>query len=189
MNYQWDKLLAYFAKGDFKKAMKFNWYSKVKYIQYDFTNNTNKNLYNYFDKPDQLIHLAWENLSNVKDSTHLEGTLFNHYKFIKNIISGGLKELIVTGSCFEYGMVEGSLSEDLNTKPSNSYGMAKDKLRKLIIELKKDYNFVYKWIRVFYVYGEGQSKTSLMYLLDKAIKNKDKEFNFDLPSTHKFFIY
>ena len=34
-----------------KKAMKFNWYSKVKYIQYDFTNNTNKNLYNYFDKP------------------------------------------------------------------------------------------------------------------------------------------
>ena len=27
------------------------------------------------------------------------------------------------------------------------------------------------------MYGEGQSKTSLMYLLDKAIQDKDKEFN------------
>jgi len=171
------------------KAMKFDWYSEVKYIEYDFTNDSNQDLYNFFGKPDQLIHLAWDGLSNVKDLTHIEVTLFNHYKFVKNMIIGGLKEVVVTGSCFEYGMIEGCLSENLNTKPFNSYGIAKDTLRKLIVELKKSFNFTYKWIRVFYVYGEGQSKTSLMYLLDKAIKDKDEEFNMSGGEQLRDFLY
>jgi nucleoside-diphosphate-sugar epimerase len=171
------------------KAMKFDWYSKVKYIEYDFTNDSDEDLYSFFGKPDQLIHLAWEGLSNVKDLAHTKVTLFSHYKFVKNMIIGGLKEVIVTGSCFEYGMIEGCLSENLNTKPSNSYGIAKDTLREFIVELKKSFNFTYKWIRVFYVYGEGQSKTSLMYLLDKAIKDKDKEFNMSGGEQLRDFLY
>jgi len=39
--------------------MKFAWYSKVKYIEYDFADDSNKDLYSFFDEPDQLIHLAW----------------------------------------------------------------------------------------------------------------------------------
>ena len=171
------------------KAMKFKWYAKVEFIQYDFDNDNNKDLYSFFGKPDKLIHLAWNNLSNVKAIEHLEVTLLNHYKFIKSMVVAGLKEVIVTGTCFEYGMVEGSLSENLDTKPSNSYGKSKDKLRKSIIDLKKNFNFTYKWIRVFYVYGERQSKTSLMYLLDKAIKNKDKEFNMSGGEQLRDFLY
>jgi len=171
------------------KAMKFDWYPEVEYIQYDFANNINEDLFSFFGKPDQLIHLAWDGLSNVKDLKHIEVTLFDHYKFIKDMIIGGLKEVIVSGSCFEYGMVEGCLSEDLNAKPSNSYGIAKDTLRKFIVELKKSFNFTYKWIRVFYVYGEGQSKTSLMYLLDRAIKDKDVEFNMSGGEQLRDFLY
>jgi len=171
------------------KAEKFDWFPKVIYFEYDFNNSTNEDLYGFFDKPDQLIHLAWENLSNVKDLVHIEVMLFNHYKFVKNLVVGGLKDVIVTGSCFEYGMVEGCLSEDLNTKPSNSYAIAKDTLREFIVELKKSFSFTYKWIRVFYVYGEGQSKTSLMYLLDKAIKDKDKEFNMSGGKQLRDFLY
>jgi len=105
------------------------------------------------------------------------------------MIANGLKDVVITGSCLEYGMVEGCLSEDLDTKPSNSYSIAKDTLREFIVELKKSFSFTYRWIRVFYVYGEGQSKTSLMYLLDKAIKDKDKEFNMSGGEQLRGFLY
>jgi nucleoside-diphosphate-sugar epimerase len=159
------------------KAKRFDWFPKVKHIEYDFNNNIDKDLHSFFDKPDQLIHLAWDGLSNYKDLVHIEKILFDHYRFVKSMVVGGLKDVVITGTCFEYGMITGCLSEDLDTKPSNPYAVAKDTLRKFIIELQKKNSFTYKWIRLFYVYGEGQSRTSLMFLLDKAIQNKDKEFN------------
>ena len=159
------------------KAKKSDWFSKVEYIEYDFNEGTGENLYDFFGKPDQLIHLAWEDLSNYNSSSHIEVILPNHCEFIESMVLGGLKNVVVTGTCFEYGMIEGCLSEDINTKPENPYAVAKDSLRKFIVDLQKRHSFVYKWIRLFYIYGEGQSKTSLMYLLDRAIQNKDKEFN------------
>ena len=108
---------------------------------------------------------------------HIEKNLFNNYQFIKNLVANGLKDITITGTCFEYGMVNGCLSEDIQTNPSNSYAIAKDSLRKFIEELKKQYKFNYKWIRLFYMYGEGQSEKSLVALLEKAIQNDEKEFN------------
>ncbi len=171
------------------KAKKFEWFSKVKFIEFDFNNYKDENLYSLFQKPDQIIHLAWNNLSDVKNPKHLNETLLNHYKFIESMVAAGLKEIVVTGTCFEYGMIEGSLSENLEVNPINSYGKAKNKLREMIVDLKKKYNFIYKWIRVFYVYGERQSETSLMYLLDLAIKNKDKEFNMSGGEQLRDFLY
>ena len=43
--------------------------------------------------------------------------------------------------------------------------------------LQKNYDFDFNWIRLFYMYGEGQSNSSLLSLVDKAIQNGDKEFN------------
>jgi nucleoside-diphosphate-sugar epimerase len=171
------------------KAEKFDWFHKVRYIEHDINNSINEDLYSFFDKPDQLIHLAWGGLSNVKNLAHIEVMLLNHCKFVKNLVVGGLEDVVVTGSCLEYGMVEGCLSENLNTKPSNSYAIAKNTLREFIVELKKNFSFTYKWIRVLYTYGEGQSKTSLMYLLDKAIKDKDAKFNMSGGEQLRDFLY
>ena len=159
------------------KAKKSDWFSKVEYIEYDFNEGTGENLYDFFGKPDQLIHLAWEDLSNYNSSSHIEVILPNHCEFIESMVLGGLKNVVVTGTCFEYGMIEGCLSEDIDTKPENPYAVAKDSLRKFIVNLQKKHSFVYKWIRLFYMYGDGQSKTSLMYLLDKTIQDKNKVFN------------
>ena len=159
------------------KAKKSDWFSKIEYIEYDFNEGTSENLYDFFGKPDQLIHLAWENLSNYNSSSHIEVILPNHCDFIESMVLGGLKNVVVTGTCFEYGMIEGCLSEDIDTKPENLYAVAKDSLRKFIVNLQKKHSFVYKWIRLFYMYGDGQSKTSLMYLLDKTIQDKNKVFN------------
>lgn len=165
------------SSRDLKKASKFNWFSKVKFIPYDINNHNESNLFNYFEKPDRVIHLAWEGLPNYQDLFHIEKNLPNDYRYIKNLVSNGLKNLTVTGTCFEYGMIDGCLSEDMKVNPSNSYAVAKDCLRKFIEELKKKYDFNYKWIRLFYMHGEGQSKNSLISLLDDAIRKGDKEFN------------
>lgn len=159
------------------KASKLNWFSKIKYLPYDINSHHDENLFYYFGKPDRVIHLAWEGLPNYEDLTHIERNLPNNYKFIKNLVSNGLKDITITGTCFEYGMTDGCLHEDMKANPSNCYAIAKDNLRRFIEELKKNYNFNYKWIRLFYMYGDGQNKNSLIALLDKAIKKGEKEFN------------
>jgi len=171
------------------KAKKSDWFSKVEYIEFDINEGTGENLYVFFGEPDQLIHLAWEDLSNYNSSSHMEVILPNHCDFIESMVLGGLKNVVVAGTCFEYGMIEGCLSEDIITNPENSYALAKDSLRKYIVDLQKKHSFVYKWIRLFYIYGEGQSKTSLMYLLYKAIQNRDKEFNMSGGKQLRDFLF
>ncbi|WP_428026143.1 NAD-dependent epimerase/dehydratase family protein [Arcobacter sp.] len=162
---------------DIKKVTRCEWFSKVKYISYDLNNTDVLNLFEYFDKPDRVIHLAWDGLPNYNDLIHIEKNLFSNYHFIKNLISNGLKDITIIGTCFEYGLVNGCLSEDLQTNPSNSYAIAKDSLKKFIEELKKQYDFNYKWVRLFYMYGEGQSEKSVIALLNKAMLNGEKEFS------------
>ena len=48
------------------------------------------------------------------------------------MIAAGTKRVLVAGTCFEYGIQSGPLSEDLPTFPANPYGLAKDTLRKLL---------------------------------------------------------
>jgi dTDP-6-deoxy-L-talose 4-dehydrogenase (NAD+) len=101
----------------------------------------------------------------------------SNYRFIKNLVENGLKDVVCIGTCFEYGLQNGCLSEDMETKPCTVYGLAKDTLRKFIEELQKKYKFDFRWLRLFYPYGEGQSKSSLLSQLEKAILDKEKIFN------------
>ena len=158
------------------KAHSYEWFSQVKYIPCDL-NVAQKNFFQSFRQPDLLIHLAWEGLPNYKDLFHLEKNLFSNYRFLKNIVENGLKSLVVTGTCFEYGMQCGALSENMESKPDNPYGLAKDTLRKLLEQLQKKCNFEFKWVRLFYVYGKGQSFNSILSQLDKALDNGEVSFN------------
>ena len=67
-----------------KKASKFDWFSKVKHIPYDINSNKDLNLFDYFDKPDKVIHLAWDGLPNYNDLIHIEKNLFHNY-YHKNL--------------------------------------------------------------------------------------------------------
>jgi len=98
----------------------FPWLKKVDYIQADL-NESREDWFSFFGNPDLLIHLAWEGLPNYQELFHLERNLPNNYFFLKNMIRDGLKKVVVTGTCFEYGMQSGALNEDLETKPDNPY--------------------------------------------------------------------
>jgi nucleoside-diphosphate-sugar epimerase len=160
------------------KAQNFDWFNNVTYLPFNLKEfNTSVNYFEYFDSPDILFHLAWEGLPNYKDSFHIEENLPRHFNFLKNLIKNGLKDITITGTCFEYGMKEGCLSEYMNCEPNNAYAIAKNELRLQIEKLKLNYDFSFKWIRLFYMYGKGQSQNSLISQLDSAIANSELVFN------------
>jgi len=154
------------------------WFNKVEYIPFDFAGFDNsKDYFEFFRSPDFMIHLAWEGLPNYTSSFHLEINLPRHEMLLKNLISNGLKDLTVTGTCLEYGFQEGKLDESMPAQPSNPYAIAKNKLRESLDKFEKEYPFNLKWVRLFYMYGKGQNPNSLLSQLDKALANDDQAFN------------
>ena len=160
-----------------KKAKNHNWFNKVIFFELDINNLQDESIINEISKCDKLIHLAWAGLPNYKDLIHIEMNLFPQYLFLKKAISKGLKDITITGTCLEYGMKEGCLKNNLITNPENPYALAKDTLRKFLNELQKKEIFNLKWLRLFYMHGNGQSERSIIPQLIAAIDRGDEFFN------------
>ena len=128
-------------------------------------------------RPDALIHLAWGGLPNYRSLHHFEQELPAQYRFLSNLIAAGLNNLVVVGTCFEYGMQSGPLSEELPARPDNPYGFAKDSLRRQLEYLRAAHPFNLTWARLFYLHGEGQAASSLLPLLRQAVARGDSVFN------------
>jgi nucleoside-diphosphate-sugar epimerase len=154
----------------------YDWLPKVKYIQSDL-NLLCKDWFSFFRKPDLVIHLAWQGLPNYNEKFHIDNNLPNNFEFLKNLVINGCKNINVTGTCFEYGLQNGKLSEIMEPKPNNYYSTAKDNLRKLLEEFQKSHHFNFKWIRLFYMFGKGQNPRSIIAQLEMAISRKEKVFN------------
>lgn len=126
--------------------------------------------------PDALVHLAWPGLPDYDSGFHFEDNLPADYRFLKAMVTGGLRHLLVTGSCLEYGLQSGALSEETPTFPVTAYGTAKDSLRKFLQLLNTKHPFALQWARLFYMYGPGQNPKSLMSQLDSAIESGARTF-------------
>lgn len=127
--------------------------------------------------PDVVIHLAWQGLSDYRALHHFESEVPMQYQFLKSLIQQGLKNLLVTGTCLEYGLQSGALSTDLPTLPVTAYGFAKDMLRKQLEYLQSVYPYHLTWARLFYMYGDKQAESSLLSQLRKSVENQEKKFN------------
>jgi len=160
------------------RAEQAEWFEQTEYIPFDLAElDESINYFEFFRRPDKVIHLAWEGLPNYKSSFHEEINLPRHLAFLSNLIKGGLRDLTVTGTCFEYGMQEGCLSEEMPALPANPYAQAKDRLRRELQNLQSERPFFFKHIRLFYMYGKGQSPNSLLSQLDKALASQEAVFN------------
>jgi nucleoside-diphosphate-sugar epimerase len=161
---------------DLNKAKLRDWFPKTHFVLCDISNVTEDNILE-FRKADKLIHLAWEGLPNYKELFHFERNLPIQYNFIKKLVEIGIKDVSISGTCFEYGMKEGGLTVDMIPNPHNAYALAKDTLRRYLQELQKKDTFNLKWIRLFYTYGKGQMGSSLLAQLETAVANKEEFFN------------
>lgn len=161
-----------------QKAGTFSWFSQVQYIPFKLEETDPAvDYYRFFNEPDVMIHLAWEGLPNYKSSFHTDINLPRHFAFLQNLVRNGLTDLAVTGTCFEYGMQEGCLQEDMPVFPANPYAQAKNTLRVELQRLQAQYPFELKWIRLFYMHGKGQNPNSLLSQLDKALAAHEAIFN------------
>ena len=134
------------------------------------------------DQVDILIHLAWEGLSDFDSDLHLN-QIDKHEKFLISMIKSGCKQIVVSGTCFEYSEPSGEISETDTISASSKYGSAKIELHNRLLDLASKLEFNLVWLRLFYVYGETQSGRTLIGSLLNSIYNNEKIFRIECKNT------
>lgn len=127
-------------------------------------------------RPDVLVHLAWGGLPNYASATHVDSELPRQRRFLDACIQGGLRRLLVTGTCLEYGMQEGELREDTPAAPATAYAVAKHRLHAELDGWRQTRGVALAWLRAFYLFGPGQAASSLYAQLNAAIDHGDSHF-------------
>ena len=160
----------YNKKKNTKKKIK-----RVVWKKLDIEKNK-KNYFEYLDNPDIVINASWKDLPNYDSLSNYE-TLKFQKRFIENLVKNGLKNLVVLGTCFEYGLREGELKENFNVNPVTHYGNCKIRLYKFLRNLRKKNLFNLTWLRLFYIYGFNPYRMTLFNLIKKFNNNEIKSLN------------
>ena len=145
------------------------------------------NPYEYFGKPDAVLHLAWRDGFVHYSDRHIED-LPKHYEFIKSMAESGCKHIAVMGSMHEIGFYEGSINENTPCNPITPYGIAKNALRELTEMICKQNNIVFQWMRGFYIVGNTEYGYSIFSKITEAVKKGQKDFPFTLGQNQYDFI-
>jgi nucleoside-diphosphate-sugar epimerase len=162
--------------------------TRLTLVQCDL-HGSERNLYTKIGSPDALMHLAWAGLPNYDNPRHFEYELPHQYAFLKAMIEDGLPKLLVTGTCFEYGAVNGALSVSTACgPPTNAYAYAKRCLHQQLLFLQKVHPLVLQWARLFYMYGGRQRYGSLYSSLKKALENGDESFPMSMGEQLRDFL-
>ena len=143
--------------------------------------------YNYFGKPDVLLHLAWRDGFVHYSDAHIDD-LPNHYAFIKKFAESNVKMISGMGSMHEIGFFEGSIKENTPCRPTTPYGIAKNGLRELTEMLCKQNNKKFMWLRGFYIVGNSQYGSSIFSKITAAEAEGKKEFPFTMGQNQFDFI-
>lgn len=137
---------------------------------------------------DALIHLAWQEVGKYTDPGNLLGNLKPQFLFLQSMVNAGLNNVTVGGSCLEYGLQEGEANEKDTAAPVTYYGLAKKTLYDMLALFLPD-TVALKWLRYFYVYGDGQRPQAIIPQLLAAIARGDKEFNMSPGDQGRDFIH
>jgi len=162
---------------DLERARRMPWFDQVQFVAADLQLAGAGQVASWVDGIDALAPLAWPGLPNYQALFHLEQNLMADYRFVKLAVEAGVAQVLVTGTCFEYGMQSGPLDEHCPARPANPYGLAKHSLHQFLQALQMHRPFTLQWARLFYLHGEGQNPNSLLAALDRAIDSKAAVFD------------
>lgn len=145
------------------------------------------NPYEYFGKPDVVLHLAWRDGFVHYSDSHIED-LPKHYKFLNQLIGSGIKRVSVLGSMHEIGFYEGCINENTPCNPITPYGIAKNALRNLVKISAEKNNVEFQWLRGYYIVGNSEYGSSVFSKITSAVKEGKKEFPFTTGQNQYDFI-
>lgn len=146
-----------------------------------------ENPYDYFGRPQAIIHLAWRDGFEHNSIRHMQD-LPKHYEFIQKLISEGIEQVCILGSMHEVGFIEGSINEQTATNPLSLYGISKNALRQSVELCKMEYDFVFQWIRGFYIVGNTGIGCSIFSKISAAEQKGEKFFPFTTGENQYDFI-
>lgn len=152
---------------------------------YDYKNVKSKagnlfeieNPYEYFEKPDVVLHLAWRDGFKHASENHIKD-LPNHYEFLKQMVNNKVEKLVVLGSMHEVGFHEGSINEDTPCNPLSLYGISKNALREMAQLLIKNTETKLQWVRGFYIVDNTVKGCSIFSKIMQAAADGKKTFPF-----------
>jgi len=144
---------------------------------------------------DVVIHLAAKN--SVKESIKFPKKTFSaNVDGTKNVLNAcvehDIKNIIAASSAAVYGEPKNSkilISEGDTTNPTSPYGESKLKMEQLIQSFSKKHNLNSIILRIFNVYGKGQSPEYagvITKFLEKITKNEPLEIFGDGVQTREF---
>jgi nucleoside-diphosphate-sugar epimerase len=108
-----------------------------------------------------LIHLAWEGLPDYSWEM-CERNLGCSIKLFSEAAEAGCSRILSTGSCWEYAARTGICSEDDQLGSASVFSAVKNALRYIGEGISRDKGLRFNWLRLFFVYGPGQRKGSLI---------------------------
>jgi UDP-glucose 4-epimerase len=133
------------------------------------------------EKFQKVFHLAWEGLpdrSSEKSLLNLEMSK----NFLSKLAEKGSLQLNIVGSCLEYGALNGAVSDTEEPKGDDSFANAKIELHDFV----KDLSLPYRWFRPFFIFGNGQSQTSLIPSLIANLKRSSSPEIRAINNSHDF---
>lgn len=118
-------------------------------------------------RPDWCLHLAWEGLPDYSLG-RCRANLDAGIRLLEAASRAGVRRVVVGGSCWEYGRVTGAVAEDAVPLDTGIFASTKRALMTVLDSVARDAAFDYRWARIFFVYGPGQRRQSLLPHLQAA---------------------
>ncbi len=115
-------------------------------------------------RPECAIHLAWyavpgKYLSSLENLNDVAASL----SLAKALAGAGCERLVGAGTCFEYDLDCGVLSEaSTPLRPRTLYAVCKNATRQLLEAYCAQVSMPFAWARFFYLYGPGEAGARLV---------------------------
>jgi dTDP-6-deoxy-L-talose 4-dehydrogenase (NAD+) len=136
---------------------------RARFVEADILGHSgDPGLFDRLGRPDVVVHLAWRDGFDHNAQSHID-MLPAHYRFLKNMVDGGCRHIVIAGSFREYGPFAGKVSEDAPLVSENLYAFAKIGLLKLMeIYAGRIDGLCVQWLRFFTPYGDDARNNSIM---------------------------
>ena len=138
-------------------------------------------------RPTACVHMAWEGIPDYGPESGLRNLIYG-FSLIRTMGEMGCGKILVTGSCWEYGMGSGRVREDMPVYPRSAFSAAKNALHFMGGELAELHGMQLTWGRLFYVYGPGQKRSCLIPSIIDCVK-KNRVPVVKTPAACHDFIY
>ena len=121
-----------------------------------------------------IIHCAWNNVQNTLATSHYSHAL-EQIKFFEKLSEYNPKKLIITGTCYEFGLTTGAVS--INDQTNQILHMLKQKNLYAVRQIRSLMSAQIGCLGSLYMYGKGQHDKSIYSQLVTAIQNNEVAFN------------